>query len=111
MYEEKFRKSLKLILNDRGLKHASVASKAGIKRDVFSKILNTERKIFAEEVGGICEAIGLTFEEVIAYQDSEEHQVAGSRGGEDDGYGEGNQTTESKSRRPDGIKSPTIQSS
>ncbi len=75
MYEERFRAGLKRLLKDRGLKHAVVAEKSGIKKDVFSKILNTNRKIFAEEVGGICKTVGLTFEEVLNYPEPADREA------------------------------------
>lgn len=71
MYEDKFRKGLQMIIITDCLKQSAIAAKAGIRSDVLSKILNGRRRIFAEDVGGICRAIDKTFEDVISRADQE----------------------------------------
>ena len=66
-FEEKFRAGLKSYIEDNLIKHTALAEKAGIRKDVFSRLLNTNRRIYGDEVASICNTIGLTFEEVSNY--------------------------------------------
>ena len=65
MYEKSFAKGVKEIIASNGYKQKAIAEKAGIEPDVFSKIVNGKRRIFAEEVSGICAALGYSFESII----------------------------------------------
>jgi len=64
-YEEKFRKGLSNLINENCLKQSALAQKANIRADIFSRIMNKRRRIFADEIARICNAIDKTFEEVM----------------------------------------------
>lgn len=67
-YELRFKQGLKAYLSDNSIEQSALAQKAGIRADVFSRILNTKRSIFIDEAMRICCAIGLTLEEVVSYE-------------------------------------------
>ncbi len=67
-YEDAFRKGLKTYMEDKLIKSSSVADKAGIRRDSFSRILSGGRRIFAEEAASICEVLGVSFEYLLSYK-------------------------------------------
>ena len=46
-------------------KITAVADRAGIRRDTFSRIVNSKRPIYAEEIKPICKAIGVGVEELF----------------------------------------------
>ncbi len=52
-----------LYQNDK--KISAVADRAGIRRDVFSKIIHSRRPIYANELVPILNAAGLTLESVV----------------------------------------------
>ncbi len=66
MYEQRFREGLIAVIKESGLKNIAVADKSGIKPDVFSKLLNGRRRIFADEMAAICHTLGMTMDEIIA---------------------------------------------
>ena len=74
-FEEKFKDGLKKYIEDNLIKQIALAEKAGIRGDVFSRLLNTERRVYGEEIASICEAIGLTFSEIINYKTPDEKQA------------------------------------
>ena len=47
-------------------KPGNIADKAGIRRDVFSRIINSRRPIYADELVPILTAAGMPLESVIA---------------------------------------------
>ena len=47
-------------------KPRAIADKAGIRRDVFSRIINCKRPIYADELVPILTAAGMPLESVIA---------------------------------------------
>lgn len=53
-------KNIKKILEAEDKKHSSVADKAGIRRDVFSRIIHCRRPVYADEVIPIANAMGVT---------------------------------------------------
>jgi DNA-binding Xre family transcriptional regulator len=75
-YEEKFKDGLKRYIEDNLIKQTALAEKAGIRSDVFSRLLNTNRRVYGEEVGSICEATGLTFSEIINYKIPDEKRAS-----------------------------------
>lgn len=74
-FEEKFKEGLKRYIEDNLIKQIALAEKAGIRGDVFSRLLNTERRVYGDEIAGICDAIGLTLSEIINYKTPDEKQV------------------------------------
>ena len=46
-------------------KPSAIADKAGIRRDLFSRILHSRRPIYANELVPIVNALGMSLEEVI----------------------------------------------
>lgn len=47
-------------------KSGAIADKAGIRRDVFSRIINCRRPIYADELVPIVNAAGMSLESVLA---------------------------------------------
>lgn len=66
-YEQRFREGLCAYMTDKLIKSSSVADKANIRRDSFSRMLNGNKRIYAEEAGSVCNALGVTFEFLINY--------------------------------------------
>ena len=66
-FEEKFKDGLKRYIKDNLIRQTALAEKSGIRGDVFSRLLNTKRRVYGEEVASICNATGLTFTEIINY--------------------------------------------
>lgn len=54
------------IIQENDKRPGKVADKAGIRRDVFSRILHSKRPIYADELIPITRALGVSLEEVIA---------------------------------------------
>ncbi len=74
MYEEAFRLGLRNLLTARDLEYSAVAKRAGIRPYTFSKMMNADRKIYAEEVGQICKTLDVSFEEVLQQCQSTPHE-------------------------------------
>lgn len=53
-------------------KMGSIADKAGIRRDVFSRIINCHRPIYADELVPIVNAAGMSLDSVLAALSDEE---------------------------------------
>lgn len=53
-------------------KFGSIADKAGIRRDTFSRIINGKRPIYADELVPILNATGITLEAALAALTSDE---------------------------------------
>jgi DNA-binding Xre family transcriptional regulator len=66
-YEDAFRHGLKAYMEQNLVKQSALAEKAGIKQDAFSKLLNTKRRIFGEEIMSICAALGLNVCDIISH--------------------------------------------
>ena len=65
MCEQNFRNGVKTIIAENGFKQKAIAERANIEPDVFSKIVTGKRRIFADEAGRICNALGYTFEAIV----------------------------------------------
>ncbi|AAK79527.1 hypothetical protein BJV85_002437 [Clostridium acetobutylicum] len=65
-FDEQFKIELKRYMQDNFINPNILASKAGINKHVFTEILNnTSRKVYGDEVAGICNATGLTLKEIL----------------------------------------------
>lgn len=53
------------IIRENDKKPSAIADKAGIRRDIFSKIIHSKRPIYADELVPITVALGVSLEEVI----------------------------------------------
>lgn len=53
-------KNIKKILEAEDKKHSAIADKAGIRRDVFSRIVHCRRPVYADEVIPIANAMGVS---------------------------------------------------
>lgn len=60
--EYELNRSLKKHIEDTAKKPSVIADRAGIRRDIFSRIINCKRPIYADEVPGICAALGVSVE-------------------------------------------------
>lgn len=65
MYEEAFVSGLKKKIEEDGLKQVTIAEKSGIKPDVFSKIVNGKRRVFADEAIAISTVLNTSIESLI----------------------------------------------
>jgi plasmid maintenance system antidote protein VapI len=65
MYEEAFVRGLKRKIEEDGLKQVVIAEKSGIKPDVFSKIVNGKRRVFADEAIAISTVLNTPIERLI----------------------------------------------
>lgn len=52
-------------VKDNDKKVGAVADKAGIRRDVFSRIINCRRPIYAEELVPILNALGMSLDVIV----------------------------------------------
>lgn len=62
------RENLKAIITDSGYKQAVIAQKAQLTPAKLSGILNKSRKLEAGEMFLLCDALGITPEELLNYQ-------------------------------------------
>lgn len=58
-------RNIKRILEKEDKKPTAVADRAGIRRDIFSRIINCKRPVYADEVIPIAFAIGVPIEELF----------------------------------------------
>lgn len=56
---------LRKFIVDNDKKPSAIADKAGISRDIFSRIINSKRVIFANELPSIAKAAGISIEELL----------------------------------------------
>lgn len=49
---------IKAYIDEHGLKQSRIAAKAGLSTQKFNAMLNRKRRISAEELGDICNALG-----------------------------------------------------
>ncbi len=64
---EKFKvnENIKYIITEKGKRPSAVADQAGIRRDIFSRILHNNRAVFAHEVQPIAWALGVPLEKLL----------------------------------------------
>lgn len=58
-------KKIKAIMEEGDKKPSRIADKAGIRRDLFSRILGMKRPVYADEIVPLCEALGVSVEELL----------------------------------------------
>lgn len=58
-------KNVKRIIDDADKRPSAVADKAGIRRDIFSRIINCRRPVYADEVIPIATALQVSVEELF----------------------------------------------
>ncbi|HJA48474.1 MAG TPA: helix-turn-helix transcriptional regulator [Candidatus Agathobaculum intestinipullorum] len=56
---------LRKFIVDNDKKPSAIADKAGISRDIFSRIINSKRVIFANELPSIADAAGISIEDLL----------------------------------------------
>ncbi len=59
-------RELKIFLEENDKRPSAVADRAGIRRDTFSRIINSKRPIFADELIPIVNASGIPLERLVA---------------------------------------------
>lgn len=59
-------KNVAKIIREEDKKPSAVADRAGIRRDIFSRIIHSKRPIFADELIPITVALGVPLERVIS---------------------------------------------
>ena len=74
-FEDKFKDGLKRYIEDNLIKQTALAEKAGMRGDVFSRLLNTERRVYGDEIASICVAIGLSLNEIVKYKIPDENKL------------------------------------
>ena len=58
-------RNIKKILDAEDKRPSAVADRAGIRRDIFSRIVHCKRPVYADEVIPIARAIGVSIEELF----------------------------------------------
>ena len=53
------------IMDEEKQKPCAIADKAGIRRDIFSRIIHSKRVVFADELMPICNALGVSLDRLI----------------------------------------------
>jgi len=56
---------LRVFLEENDKKSAPIATKANIRQDTFSRIVNSKRPIFADEIVPICDAAGCSVDYLL----------------------------------------------
>jgi DNA-binding Xre family transcriptional regulator len=64
--QERFRSGLNSYIQSGRIRQTTLADRAGIPKQAFEKLLSSSRRIYSDEVAGICEATGLTFREILS---------------------------------------------
>lgn len=62
------RVNLRSVIRERGFSQASIARKAGMTPCKLSQVVNLDRKLEANEMFALCEAIGMTPVELAEYK-------------------------------------------
>lgn len=62
------RVNLRSVIRDRGFSQASIARKAGMTPFKLSQVVNLNRKLEANEMFALCDAIGMTPVELAEYK-------------------------------------------
>lgn len=55
---------VKQLIVDNDKKITAVADRAGIRRDIFSRIINCKRPLYADEIMPICKALGVSVADI-----------------------------------------------
>ncbi len=55
---------VKQLIVDNDKKITAVADRAGIRRDIFSRIINCKRPLYADEIMPICRALGVSVADI-----------------------------------------------
>ena len=58
-------KNVKRIIDDADKRPSAVADKAGIRRDIFSRIIHCRRPVYADEVVPLATALQVSIEELF----------------------------------------------
>ena len=58
-------KNIKRLIGEMDKKPTAVADRAGIRRDIFSRIINCRRPVYADEVVPIANAMGVEIQELF----------------------------------------------
>ena len=66
MKEFRVNKNIRRIMDAGGKKVGVVAAKAGIRMEVFSNIIHCRRRVYADEVVGIADALGVSIDVLFA---------------------------------------------
>ena len=66
-------KKIRAFMEEGDKKACRVADKAGMRRDLFSRILNMKRPLYADEILPISKALGITVEELLNRQVEQDH--------------------------------------
>ena len=61
--------ALKKIIEKKCVSKAKLAAAAGIRADILSRIVNCKRPIYADEVTPLCEALGISINELFINSD------------------------------------------
>jgi transcriptional regulator with XRE-family HTH domain len=59
-------RNIRNIIKEQDKKPTAVADRAGIKRDIFSRIINEKRPVFADEIPLVASALGCSIPELFA---------------------------------------------
>ena len=62
------RKNLKAVIKDRGYIQAVIAKKAGMSPCKLSQVINLDRKLEANEMLALCEALNMSLTELVEYK-------------------------------------------
>lgn len=64
--EDKFstNRRVKQLIVENDKKITAVADRAGIRRDIFSRIINCKRPLYADEIMPICRALGVSVADI-----------------------------------------------
>lgn len=57
---------VKQLIVDNDKKITAVADRAGIRRDIFSRIINCKRPLYADEIMPICKALGVSVADIYS---------------------------------------------
>ncbi|RGX57039.1 XRE family transcriptional regulator [Anaerotruncus sp. AF02-27] len=64
-------KRLRKMIIESDKKPTAIADKAGLRRDVFSRVLNCKRPIYADEIPFICKALGVSPSDLFSEEPKE----------------------------------------
>lgn len=70
------RDQISRIIQDRAHKQAAIAQRAGLTQDQFCAILKHRRRLDANELFRVCDALGMSPNEVAAYNGSQPNASA-----------------------------------
>lgn len=61
------RNNVRMVIKERGFSQAAIAKKAGLSPSKLSQVVNLERKLEANEMFALCNAMGITPMELSEY--------------------------------------------